>query len=276
MGNRRRRARHPLMWAPTADLRWAAGHRFDERVNRMRDESGFDAFGGEQCAKFYADVVGRPSLPPGRYLRVLLLGLEGLEPQRATAWRACVAQSLRPILDVPWHEPCPRQSKVSRTRRRIGMEVNSSHEPHSSSTSRRRWEIRPGSRLRRSPFEAGPARLPQSSGYAATVRCRRVLGQRQCFVASAPLSRSPCRSCAHWVGPSSCSPLYRTRRASRSVARTRTQGRSGSARAVRTLAADSVSRRRGQCTVVAVGQYSTLRRDISASWSRSWWGTFGS
>ena len=39
---------------------------FYERLNRVLDEAGVDAFGEEQCAKFYADGVGRPSLAPGR------------------------------------------------------------------------------------------------------------------------------------------------------------------------------------------------------------------
>ena len=40
--------------------------------------SGFDAFVEEQCAKFYADWVGRPSPAPGRYFRMLLGYFEGL------------------------------------------------------------------------------------------------------------------------------------------------------------------------------------------------------
>ena len=55
------------------------GHPFYERLNRILDAAGFDAFVEEQCAKFYADGVGRPSLVPGRYFRMLLLGyFEGL------------------------------------------------------------------------------------------------------------------------------------------------------------------------------------------------------
>ncbi len=46
-----------------------AGHPFYQRLNRVLDEAGLDAFVEEQCAKFYADGVGRPSLAPGRYFR---------------------------------------------------------------------------------------------------------------------------------------------------------------------------------------------------------------
>ena len=62
------------MWVPTADLPKSAGHPFYERLNRVLDDAGFDAFVEAQCASFYADGVGRPSLAPGRYFRLLLLG----------------------------------------------------------------------------------------------------------------------------------------------------------------------------------------------------------
>ena len=82
------------MWVPTADLPKSAGHPFYERLNRVLDDAGFDAFVEAQCASFYADGVGRPSLAPGRYFRLLLLGyFEGLDSERAIAWRA--ADSLK-------------------------------------------------------------------------------------------------------------------------------------------------------------------------------------
>ena len=54
------------------------------RLNRVLDDTGFNAFVEAQCAPFYADGVGRPSLAPGRYFRLLLLGyFEGLDSERA-------------------------------------------------------------------------------------------------------------------------------------------------------------------------------------------------
>ena len=84
MGKQRRRARQSSMWVATADLPRSAGHPFYERLNRVLDEAGFDAFVEEQCAKFYADGVGRPSLALGRYFRMLLLGY----------WRCCAVRKL--------------------------------------------------------------------------------------------------------------------------------------------------------------------------------------
>ena len=59
MGTRRGRTRQATMWVPTADLPKSAGHPFYERLNRVLDDAGFDAFVEAQCASFYADGVGR-------------------------------------------------------------------------------------------------------------------------------------------------------------------------------------------------------------------------
>ena len=61
------------MWVDTADLPTNAGHPFFERLNRVLEEAGFDAFVEELCAAFYAARMGRPSLRPGRYFRLLSL-----------------------------------------------------------------------------------------------------------------------------------------------------------------------------------------------------------
>ena len=50
MGKRRRRGRQPSMWVSSSDLPRSAGHPFYERLNRVLDAAGFDAFVEEQCA----------------------------------------------------------------------------------------------------------------------------------------------------------------------------------------------------------------------------------
>ena len=125
MGKRRRGWRQPSMWVSSSDLPRSAGHPFYQRLNRVLDAAGFDAFVEEQCAKFYADGVGRPSLAPGRYFRMLLLGyFEGLDSERAIAWRAADSLSLRQLLDVSLDAAPPDHSTVSRTRRRIDVETH--------------------------------------------------------------------------------------------------------------------------------------------------------
>ena len=95
----------------------SAGHPFYARLNHVLDEAGFDAFVEEPCAKFYADGVSRPSLPPGRYFRMLLLGyFEGLESERAMAWRAADSLSLRRFQDIA----CTRRRPITRRSRGRG------------------------------------------------------------------------------------------------------------------------------------------------------------
>ena len=68
------------------DLPQSAGHPFYERLNRILEAAGFDAFVEGLCAPFYA-VMGRPSPAPGRYFRLLLIGyFEGLDSERGIAW----------------------------------------------------------------------------------------------------------------------------------------------------------------------------------------------
>ena len=107
------------MWVTSTELPRSAGNPFYERLNRVLDEAGFDTVVEEQCAKFYADGIGRPSLVPGRYFRMLLLGyFKGLDSERTIAWWACDSLSLRQFLDVALHEAPPGHSTVSRTPRR--------------------------------------------------------------------------------------------------------------------------------------------------------------
>ena len=81
MGKKGTRDRQASMWVATADLPKSAGHPFYARLNRVLDDAGFDTFIEAQCAPFYADGIGRPSLAPGRYVRLLLLGYFGFLTQ---------------------------------------------------------------------------------------------------------------------------------------------------------------------------------------------------
>ena len=125
MGKKRTRDRQVSMWVATADLPKSAGHPFYARLNRVLDDAGFDTFGEAQCAQFYADGIGRPSLAPGRYFRLLLLGyFEGVDSERAMAWRAADSLSIRQFLDVALYEAPPDHSTLSRTRRLIDVETH--------------------------------------------------------------------------------------------------------------------------------------------------------
>ena len=74
MGRRKDRARTTGLWIATNELPKTGGHPFYQRLNQVLDEHRFDDFVEGQCASFYATTVGRPSLTPGTYFRLLLIG----------------------------------------------------------------------------------------------------------------------------------------------------------------------------------------------------------
>jgi transposase len=125
MGKRRRYAKQATMWVATQDLPRTAGHPFYARLNQILDKHDFDGYVEELCQRFYADEVGRPGLPPGRYFRLLLIGyFEGLDAERAIAWRAADSFALREFLGLGLPEAPPDHSTVSRTRRLIDLETH--------------------------------------------------------------------------------------------------------------------------------------------------------
>jgi transposase len=106
-----------------AKLPKSPGHPFYTRLSALLDAAGFDRFVEEQCAKFYAPVMGRPSLAPGRYFRLLLVGyFEGIDSERGIAWRASDSLAIRSFLRLPVEEPPPDHTTISRTRRVIDLE----------------------------------------------------------------------------------------------------------------------------------------------------------
>jgi transposase len=113
------------MWVATTDLPRNPGRPFYQRVNPVLDDAGFDAFVEQLCASFYAPVMGRPSLAPGRYFRLLLLGyFDGLDAERAIAWRPADSLSVRSFLGLELNEAPPDHSTFSRTRRLIALETH--------------------------------------------------------------------------------------------------------------------------------------------------------
>ena len=56
----------------------------------------------------YSDGVGRPSVPPGRYFRMLFVGqYEGLDSEREIAWRCADSLSLHRFLRLSDGETVP-------------------------------------------------------------------------------------------------------------------------------------------------------------------------
>jgi transposase len=101
------------------------GHAFYDRLQAELVAAGFDGLVEGLCAGHYAERRGRPSLPPGRYFRMLLVGyFEGIDSERGLEWRCADSLSLREFLRLGERERVPDHSWLSRTRSRLPLEAH--------------------------------------------------------------------------------------------------------------------------------------------------------
>ena len=115
----------PPLWIATSDLPTSPGHPFYARLTTLLDGHHFDRFVEGLCDRFYAPVMGRPSLAPGRYFRLLLVGyFEGIDSERGMAWRATDSLAVRSFLRLAVDEAPPDHSTMARTRRLIDLETH--------------------------------------------------------------------------------------------------------------------------------------------------------
>src|SRR5690348_1485645 len=122
---RRPNEQQPDLWIPTADLPRSPGHVFYDKLNQLLAEAAFDPYVEKLCQPYYADGAGRESIPPGTYFRMLFVGyFEGLDSQRAIAWRCSDSLSLRAFLGVPLPEATPDHSSLTKIRQRLPLEVH--------------------------------------------------------------------------------------------------------------------------------------------------------
>ncbi len=122
----RREGKQSDLWISHKDVAGAPGHRFYEKLNELLAERRFDREVESLCARYYAeaDEAGRPSIPPGVYFRMLLIGyFEGLESERGIAWRCADSLSLKSFIGVAATEATPDHSSLSRIRKRLPKEV---------------------------------------------------------------------------------------------------------------------------------------------------------
>ena len=121
---RRRGGRQKALFVAAERIR-APGHPFYRALEGVLSSAGFDALCEETCAAHYAERQGRPSIPPGVYFRMLVVGyLEGIGSERGIAWRCAESLSLREFLGYELDENPPDHSTVSRTRRRLPVEAH--------------------------------------------------------------------------------------------------------------------------------------------------------
>lgn len=112
-------------WIARTELPRTVAHPFYEQVNRVLEKHGFDRFAESACAQFYASAMGRPSLAPGIYFRLLLIGyFEGIDSERGIAWRTADSLGLRHFLGLSLEQMPADHSTISRTRRLIALETH--------------------------------------------------------------------------------------------------------------------------------------------------------
>src|SRR3954452_2684757 len=108
-----------------AELTRSPGHAFYDRLQMILVGAGFDGFAEKECEPHYASKRGRPSIPPGRYFRMHLVGyFEGIDSERGLEWRCSDSLSLREFVRLGTTERVPDHSWLSKTRSRLPLEVH--------------------------------------------------------------------------------------------------------------------------------------------------------
>src|SRR4249919_1725211 len=101
------------------------GHVFYDRLQGVLIDAGFDAFAEATCKPYYAAKMGAPSIPPGRYFRMHMVGyFEGINSERGIEWRCADSLSLREFLRLRTTDRVPDHSWLSKTRSRLPQEVH--------------------------------------------------------------------------------------------------------------------------------------------------------
>lgn len=123
LGRQWERQTDMLVW--WAEMPRSPGHVFYDKLQSVLIASDFDRFVEAQCAAEYAPRRGRPSLPPGRYFRMLLIGyFESIDSERGLEWRCADSPSLRELLRLGERERVLDHSWLSRTRSHLPLEVH--------------------------------------------------------------------------------------------------------------------------------------------------------
>jgi transposase len=106
------------------DLPPPPAHPFYQRLNALLEEAAFDPFVEDLCRPYYA-TFGRPGIPPGIYFRMLLVGyFEGLDSQRAIAWRCADSRALQAFLGYLPTGTTPDHSSLTKIRQRLPQDVH--------------------------------------------------------------------------------------------------------------------------------------------------------
>src|SRR6266853_445615 len=108
-----------------AEMPRSPGHVFYDRLEEVLIAGGFELFVETACQPYYAPKMGAPSVPPGRYFRMHMVGyFEGIASERGIAWRCSDSMSLRDFLRLENREKVPDHSWLSKTRGRLPHEIH--------------------------------------------------------------------------------------------------------------------------------------------------------
>jgi len=120
-----KRERQSELWIAGTALPCTPGHPFYRRLNAILHNQNFDSFVEQECAPYYTDKVGRPSMPPTVYFKLLFVGyFEGIDSERGIAWRVADSMALRDFLGYAITDSTPDHSTISRTRRLLSLETH--------------------------------------------------------------------------------------------------------------------------------------------------------
>src|SRR4051812_28240925 len=118
----KRKPQQESLFIATDRLMPSAGHPFYQTLNALLAEAKFDHWIEQRCESFYEceEKRGQPSLPPGVYFRMLLIGyFEGLDSQRGIAWRCADSLALRTFLGLALTEATPVHASMTIIRQRL-------------------------------------------------------------------------------------------------------------------------------------------------------------
>jgi len=98
---------------------------FYDKLNALFAEHTFDVWAEALCRPHFADRIGRPSIPPGVYFRMLMVGyFEGLDSQRGIAWRCADSRSLAQFLGYDPTKKTPHHSSLTYIHQRLPLSVH--------------------------------------------------------------------------------------------------------------------------------------------------------
>src|SRR5262245_5682776 len=98
----KKRAQQQPLWIASKELPRTRGHVFYDCVNEILNQENFDEFAEKECVRFYkSETMGRPSIAPGVYFRMLMVGyFEGIDSEHGIAWRCADSLSLKSFFGI--------------------------------------------------------------------------------------------------------------------------------------------------------------------------------